>query len=189
MTETTHLIDSLPADVTALQAMVRALQSELKISNLRNARLEYKMRDLLRRIYDTKSEKLNPAQRLLFGILDETPVVAAATSTAADAKQTLKGASKKRGGGRRPKPENLPVRRRVIDLPAEQKAGLVKIREEITEQIEYQPSRFYRLQLVRPVYAHPKKAHAPVVAALPPQVIPQAGVGPGFIAHVLTAKA
>jgi len=27
-----------------------------------------------------------------------------------------------------------------------------------------------------------------VVAALPPQVIPQAGVGPGFIAHVLTAK-
>ncbi len=80
------------------------------------------------------------------------------------------------------------MRRRVIDLPPEQTQGLVKIREEITEQIEYQPSRFYRLQLVRPVYAHPKKAHAPVVAALPPQVIPQAGVGPGFIAHVLTAK-
>jgi len=84
--------------------------------------------------------------------------------------------------------QNLPVRRRLINLPAEQKEGLVKIREEITEQIEYQPSRFYRLHLVRPVYAHPKKEHAPVVAALPPQVIPQAGVGPGFIAHVLTAK-
>jgi len=41
---------------------------------------------------------------------------------------------------------------------------------------------------VRTVYAHPKKEHAPVVAALPPQVIPQAGVGPGFIAHVLIAK-
>ncbi len=167
--------------------MVRALQSELKISNLRCARLEYKMRDLLRRIYDAKSEKLNPAQRLLFGILAEAPIGAAA-STSVNTKQSATAVPKKRGGGRRPKPENLPVRRRVIDLPAEQKLGLVKIREEITEQIEYRPSRFYRLQLVRPVYAHPKKAHAPVVAALPPQVIPQAGVGPGFIAHVLTAK-
>lgn len=186
-TENSHLTDTLPADVTALQVMVRALQSELKISNLRCARLEYKMRDLIRRIYDAKSEKLNPAQRLLFGILDEAPIEPRATSTAPNDPQACRP-SKKRGGGRRPKPENLPVRRRLIDLPAEQKAGLVKIREEITEQIEYQPSRFYRLQLVRPVYAHPKKAHAPVVAALPPQVIPQAGVGPGFIAHVLTAK-
>jgi len=186
-TSNSHITDPLPAEVTALQGMVRALQSELKISNLRCARLEYKMRDLIRRIYDAKSEKLNPAQRLLFGILDAAPVEAPATSTASHDPLTSRP-TKKRGGGRRPKPQNLPVRRRVIDLPAEQKEGLVKIREEITEQIEYQPSRFYRLQLVRPVYAHPRKEHAPVIAALPPQVIAQAGVGPGFIAHVLTAK-
>jgi transposase len=186
VTDKSPLIDSLPAEVTALQALVRELQSELKISNLQRARLEYKLRDLIRRTYGAKSEKLNPAQRLLFGILDETlPDQAATVSTD---KHTLAGPTKKRGGGRRPKPENLPIRRKLIDLPAAQKQGLVKIREEITEQIEYQPSRFYRLQLVRPVYAHPKKEHAPIVAALPPQVIPQAGVGPGFIAHVLTAK-
>src|ERR1700730_14232661 len=98
MTENGQLTDPLPADVTALQVMVRALQSELKISNLRCARLEYKMRDLIRRIYDAKSEKLNPAQRLLFGILDAAPIEAAVTSTAADGKQTSKGATKKRGG-------------------------------------------------------------------------------------------
>jgi transposase len=80
------------------------------------------------------------------------------------------------------------VRGKIIDLPDEQKAGLIKIREEITEQIEYCPSRFYLLRLIRPVYAHPQKAHAPIVAALPPQVIPKAGVGPGFIAHTLVAK-
>ena len=188
ITEKSSITDPLPADVAALQALVRELQSELKISTLRCARLEYKMHDLIRRMYGPKSEKLNPAQRLLFGILDETPIDAPATGTAPNDQQTSTGAKKKRGGGRKPKPENLPVRRRLIDLPAEQKEGLVKIREEITEQIEYQPSRFYRLHLVRPVYAHPKKKHAPVVAALPPQVIPQAGVGPGFIAHVLTAK-
>jgi hypothetical protein len=80
------------------------------------------------------------------------------------------------------------VRREVIDLPEAQKAGLVKIREEITEQIEYQPSQFFRLQIVRPVYASPQRAHAPIVAALPPQVIPQAGVGVGFIVHILVTK-
>jgi hypothetical protein len=80
------------------------------------------------------------------------------------------------------------VVREVIDLPEEQKAGLVCIREEITKQLEYKPSQLYMLHLVRPVYASPTRAHAPIVAALPPQVIPQAGVGPGFITHVLVAK-
>ena len=65
--------------------------------------------------------------------------------------------------------------------------GLIKIREEITEQIEFRPSQFYRLHLVRAI-SHPKKEHAPILAALPPQVIPKAGVGPGFIAHILVAK-
>jgi hypothetical protein len=55
------------------------------------------------------------------------------------------------------KPENLPVRREIIDLPEDQKAGLVRIRDEITQQIEYRPSQFYLLELVRPVYAHPEK--------------------------------
>jgi hypothetical protein len=88
--------------------------------------------------------------------------------------RTRRRRSTSRGGaGGRPKPENLPVRSRFIDLPAAQKQGRVKIREEFTEQIEYQPSRFYRLQLVRPVYAHPKKAHAPVVTALPPEASPR----------------
>src|ERR1700674_245193 len=168
ITENNDITATLPADVAALQAMVRELQSQLKISNLRGDRLEYKLRDLIRRMYGAKTEKLNPAQRLLFGILEEQPM-AALLPAASNNTQTTAGAGKKRGGGRKPKPENLPIRREIIDLPEEQRQGLVKIREEITEQIEYQPSLFYRLQLVRPVYAHPKKEHAPVVAALPPQ--------------------
>jgi len=62
------------------------------------------------------------------------------------------------------------------------------IRHEITRQIEYRPSQFYRLEIVRPVYASPDRSHAPIVRPLPPQVIPQAGVGPGFITHVLISK-
>jgi transposase len=172
-------------DPHTLHVRVRELESLLKLSEARCAKLEYKLQDLLRRIYGPKNEKLNPDQRALFGI--PAPGEAGAPTRASEVSSAGRTTCKKRGG-RRPKPQNLPVRREVIDLPDEQKAGLVKIREEITEQIEYQPSQFFRLQIVRPVYASPKRTQAPIVATLPAQVIPQAGVGVGFIVHVLTAK-
>src|SRR5579883_2450998 len=171
-------------DREALLSRVRELESLLKNSEARCAQLQYKLEDLLRRMYGPKSEKLNPAQRLLFG-LTEQPAILPASLRSADSTGSSR---RKRRGGRRAPPQNLPVRREVIDLPEEQKAGLVKIREEITEQIEYTPSQFYRRQIVRPVYASRERAHAPIVAALPPQVIPQAGVGPGFLTHVLISK-
>lgn len=175
-------------DPLVLKARICELESLLKLSELRCAKLDYKVQDLIRRLYGAKNEKLNPAQRLLFGITGEHSTIILAATQAAKCGQTQKTAAKKKGGGRHAKPENLPIRREIIDLPEEQKAGLIQIREEITEQIEYIPSLFYRRHLVRPVYAHPQKAHAPIVAALPPQVIPQAGVGPGFVSHVVIAK-
>jgi hypothetical protein len=54
-----------------------------------------------------------------------------------------------------------------VDLPEEQTIGLVKIREEITTEIDYVPSRFVRREYVRPVYADPAKAQPPQVAPLP----------------------
>jgi transposase len=95
---------------------------------------------------------------------------------------------KKKAAAVTPNRKHLPVVRQVIDLPEAQKAGLICIREEITKQLEYKASQLYMLHLVRPVYASPTRAHAPIVAALPPQVIPQAGVGPGFVTHVVVAK-
>jgi hypothetical protein len=40
----------------------------LKLSEARCAKLEYKLQDLLRRVYGPKNERLNPDQRALFGI-------------------------------------------------------------------------------------------------------------------------
>jgi transposase len=165
-------------------------ESRRKTAELRNTTLEHKVADLIRRLYGPKSEKLNPAQRLLFGILEgqeallQPPFVAHPNTTASSSSSTRK----RRGGGRRPLPDNLPIRERVLDLPAEQKAGLVKIRDEVTWQIEYRPSLFYRLKIVRPVYASPTRAHAPIVRPMPPQILPQAGVGPSFITHVVISK-
>src|SRR5207253_4950464 len=133
-------------------------ESLLKISEARCAKLEYKLQDLLRRIFDPKNEKLNPAQRALFGLPEAGTSAPPAPATAASGAATAAGAKRKKGGGRRPPPENLPVRREVIDLPEDQRVGLVKIREEITTQIEYQPSMFFRREIVRPGYASPHRA-------------------------------
>ena len=141
----------------------------------------------MRRIYGPKNESLNEAQRQLFGILDQGEVCELTAQSRSGAGGASSG-SKKKGGGRKPKPENLPVVRQVIDLPEEQKAALVCIREEITKQLEYRPSQLYMLHLVQPVYASPTRAHATILAPLPPQVIPHAGVGTGFITHVVVAK-
>ena len=172
-------------DPHALLARIHELESQLKISEARCGKLEYKLQDLLRRIHSPKSEKLNPDQWALFEIAGTDTAFIQELKTAAG---RTSNAQRRRGGGRRRAPENLPVKREVIDLPEDQKAGLVKIREEITEQIEYQPSQFYRLQIIRPVYVSRVRSHAPIVAALPVQVIPQAGVGVGFITHVIIAK-
>jgi hypothetical protein len=116
-------------ETQALQVRVRELESLLKISEARCAKLEYKLQDLLRRIFDPKNEKLNPAQRALFGLPEAGASPPPAQATAASGAATAASAKRKKGGGRRPPPENLPVRREVIDLPEDQRVGLVKIRE------------------------------------------------------------
>ena len=51
-------------DPHILLARIGELESRLKLSEARCGKLEYKLQDLLRRIYSPKSEKLNPAQWL-----------------------------------------------------------------------------------------------------------------------------
>jgi hypothetical protein len=131
---------SVQLDTEALLSRVRQLESQLKLSEARCARAEYKLQDLLRRVHGPKSEKISPAQWALFGLPEAAE--AALARAASKAAGTTSTKPKKRGG-RRAAPQDLPVHREVIDLPEEQKAGLVKIREEITEQIEYRPSLFF----------------------------------------------
>jgi transposase len=96
-------------------------------------------------------------------------------------------------GPRRPIPANLPVERVVHDLPDNQKRDantgepLVKIREEITEEIDYRPSQFVRVQHVVPVYAPADKSSGPVQAKLA-RVIPGSGVGTGLLSHIVVSR-
>jgi hypothetical protein len=149
-------VSFVPDDVASLQKLVRELRSQVHIEQLARERAEYRVKDLLRRLFGPKSEKLDPNQYLLaIEQVDADQALALSTQPVAAPPAALPGSQptpKRKGGGRRAAPANLPVETTLIDLPEEQKAGLVKIREEITEEQEYRPSQFYVHRIVRPVY-------------------------------------
>lgn len=130
-------------DMTALRGIVEKQRTELAalrtlLINERalRERAESKLRDLLRRLYGPKSEKLTDEQLALFGLANVPALSvqpAPPNSSSSTNSVTEKGKRRHGGGGRRREPEHLPIGDTVhLDLPQEQKAGLVLIRREIS---------------------------------------------------------
>jgi transposase len=175
--EQEQVIERLREELAAKDAKTRELQAELATQNLR-------IKGLLHQLYGVKSEKLDPMQYQL--IMEGVQPVAAEPVLVEE--EVDEPEKKSRGGGRRPPPGNLPVKVTIIDLPEAERKGLVKIREEVTEQLERAPARHYLHRIIRYVYADPKKEESPKVAALPAQVYPQSGLGTSVIANAAVAK-
>jgi transposase len=165
---------------------VAELARENALLRLEAESLRAELADLKRRMFGPKSEKIDPAQMDLAIKAELEDAAIEEQQQQSEVKPVAAG--KRRGGGRRPVPANLPVERIVIDVPAQEREGMEKIREDITEEIDYRPSQFIRRQIVRPVYAPKSKDQAPVQALAPKRVIPGSGVGTGLIAHVLVSR-
>src|SRR4051794_36816216 len=108
-------------------------------------------------------------------------------------------ATKRKGHGRRCKPEDLPRRREEIDLSEAEKVcaccGTLKIRigQTTSERLDYQPMAIFVRELVRPTYACrscESQGHDPQIAkaVLPLEPIPKSGIGSGLLAHVIVSK-
>lgn len=163
------------------------LQEDYRLLKFAKLKAEAKLQDLLRRLFGPKSEKLDPAQLRL--ALESIQADEAIEEEEPPVTKPEEGERKVRaGGGRRPLPENLPVERMVVDVPAAEREGMEKIREDVTEEIDYRPSQFIRRQIVRPVYASKSKDVAPVQAPAVKRVIPGSGVGTALIAHILVSR-
>jgi transposase len=157
---------------------------------------------LLRRFYGSKSERFDPTQLLLFGLVMESlPVDAAAVE--GEAGEPLKTRRIQHKHGRAKLPEALPRIAIEHDLKPEEKlcpcCGLERCRigREITEQLEYHPASFKVLQHIRHKYACKPCAQgcdqcdskAQIeIAEKPEQPISKGLPGPGLLAHVITSK-
>ncbi|MCC7422180.1 MAG: IS66 family transposase [Planctomycetaceae bacterium] len=182
------------ADVTTLKAMVAELMAALKNAQQRNAQLEHRLDQILRRMYGQKSEKIDPAQRLLFVDEEAAPAPAVEEPVAPPDAEETKAVSRKKGHGRAGLPRNLPRVRQPHDLTDAEKlcpccqTPRTKIGEDVSEQLEYVPSSLFVIQHVRPKYACPKCRDQVVAADKPQQPIAKGLPGPGLLAHVAVSK-
>lgn len=95
--------------------------------------------------------------------------------------------------GRSPLPKHLPVKEIVLE-PLEDTTDMVRIGQEISDSLQYEPSRYFIQRIVRPKYA-PKPAaqtiEEPVriaIAELPQSGFAKCMAGTGVIAQILIDK-
>jgi transposase len=112
-----------------------------------------------------------------------------ATPEASENKQSKKPSRGKRG----PLPAELTRVNVMHDVPESERtcpcgAPMVEIGEDISEQLDIVPMQMRVLRHIRQRYGCPGSAHAPVVAALPPQPLPKSNASPNFLAMLLAVK-
>ena len=165
-----------------LLAIIAAKDAEIKL-------LRERMDLLVRKVFGSSSEKLDPAQLELLGLPDPGKAPAATGVVVEEPRTEDRSRSCK---VRRPRlPEHLPVEEVEI-IPLEVQAApeaFRRIGEEVSEQLDYRPARYLRRRTVRPKYVRiDDKTTAPVIAPLPPTLREKLLATPALIAHVVVSK-
>lgn len=182
----------LPNDPAQLKAMIlaerKAAEEEHRILTLQIRKMEAKVQALMQQYFGRSSEQLDPNQLKL--ALDAVM----ADDALAEERSPVPSKPRNPSERRQRRIEDLPILETLrLEPPLQERTApdgtpMVVIREEITEEVDYRPGVLFRRQIIRPVYASPTHASAPVIAALPARVLPGGQAGPGLIAHVVIAK-
>jgi transposase len=88
--------------------------------------------------------------------------------------------------GRNPLPEHLP-RKEIIIEPECDTTQMIKIGEDVTEELDYEPGKLYVNRYVRPKYAR-QGGDGVVIATLPTRPIEKGIAGPGLLSHLAIGK-
>jgi transposase len=192
--------DPLPDDLETAHQLIRELLETLGQQIHLNAKLQHQLEQLLRQRYGRKSERVDPAQLLLFAreILAEAEAEPEPTpqpeSVPEPTPPPRAPQPKTKGHGRKPLPASLPRKPVVHDVPPEQlpcpDCGAMRrcIGTEVREQLEYVPASLIVIEHIRPKYACPDCAANVVIADRLPEPIEKGLPGPGLMAHVITNK-
>jgi transposase len=201
---------SLPDDPALLKQLVIQLIQELRARSQERESLEHRLDFLLRRLYGRSSEKLDPRQGTLFDAAAEETVAETPGETPPsqdpprEAPEEPPPVKKRKGHGRRPKPDRVRLVEKVYDLSDAEKAALagdgqlVFLGDEVSEHYDWEPSCLYRVRNIQKKYVRrPQLVESGagrdeknvIVAPKPPLPIPGGSAGPGLLAHVIVSKA
>jgi len=171
-----------------LKKKVASLEQQLKEALLERDALKHRLHGFLKQYFGRSSERLDPNQLELAMHAPMQDEVLAEETSPIPAKPRSPSERRQRRIDELPILETIRIEPPIEERTAPDGTPLVVIREEITEEVDYRPGVTFRRQIIRPVYASPTHAAAPVIAPLPPRVIPGGQAGPGLIAHVVIAK-
>ncbi len=170
-----------------LTSQLKQCQAELVQSRRENELLRQKIDLLVRRVFGSSSEQMDPAQLELLLQLSALPAV---VEVKPSFDKAIKPSRSRREHAPR-LPDNLPVIEEVID-PEPVKAAPENWRcigQEVSEQLDYEPGRFLRRRLIRKKYVHRSKVdQAPVIAPLPERLQERGLAAPGLLAHIIVSK-
>jgi len=166
------------------------LSAALKLAEAKNQALTLELAHLRRLRFGVKSEALTSEQRDLFQETLETDI-AACEAEAEQAVPEAKPRAKRERAGRQPLPEHLP-RIEHRHEPESCTCGqcgrdLVKIGEDISEQLDVEPARFFVHRHIRPQYAC-RACETITAAPIPPAIIDGGLAAPGLLAWVAIGK-
>jgi len=199
-TELTTRLEKLERAFAAVSARLDAALAENERLRMENKLLREKVDKLVRKLFGKSSEKIDPAQlELLLQFPEEetSPGKSSASPCSGPGADTWEApvalhVMPRPAQSRQPRlPEHLPVEEEIIE-PDEVRAAPSawrRIGEEVSEQLDYRPARFFRRRTVRPKYVRKGDTERPpVIAPLPPSLQDACLAAPGLIAAVIVAK-
>jgi transposase len=182
----------LPDDPVLLQQMIRELLASNHALQRRAEQVEYRLDQLLRRLYGPRAERYDPNQPVLFA--EMTAAATPAEPAPSSEPEPVTPAKRSNGHGRRELPKNLPRRQMVHDLAAAERTcpgcgrERSRIGEEVSEQLDYRPARLFVVEHIRAKYACSHCQEHVSIATKPLQPIDKGLPGPGLLAHVAVSK-
>jgi transposase len=189
------LVASLREELQSQRQALESREAQLKEQSALIEKLKFELARLKRWRFGQSTEGLSAEQLALWEAELDGDI--AALQARLDALEAEKPGAGKAGGEqkRQPKrralPESLPRVEVLHDLPSHDcptcGQGLERIGEEVSEQLDIVPAKFFVRRHVRPKYCcrHCEKLHS---AGLPAQPIDKGIAAPGLISHVAVAK-
>jgi len=168
-------------------AQIAKLLDQLTQLLTENRLLSRKVQFLLKRMFGRKSEKLdrNQLEFLLAGLGDADPDDDGPPSTPRPPRP-------RRGREGKPRlPEDLPTEDVVIDPEAvkQDPAGYKCIGEEVTEELDVVPTRYFRRRIIRRKFkSKVNRERPPLIAPLPPRVIEGSYASAGLLTDIVLKK-
>ena len=193
---------SLELTITTQQEVIATQHKENTHLSQENKLLWETIRLLRLRQYGRSNEQDNPDQQTLDELLQECDELNAMVEKEAEATEHIEYDRRKGKNnnlnGRVAIPDHLERREIILDVPREGKIcpvtgqEMIKIGEEITEQLAVEPPKFYVNRYIRPKYASPDRRNGAKVgvktASLPESPLERCKADVSLLAHIIVSK-